>query len=64
MPADALAPKVANASAGIISAVKDATYIVFPEFIWSTWVKPNPRHDLKCYCVSLIIFKNIQHVKS
>ena len=40
MPADALAPKVARASAGMVLAVKDRTCIVVPDFISFTWVKP------------------------
>ena len=35
--------------------------IVVPEFISSTWVKPNPRYDSKCEYIFLI-FKTIQHV--
>ena len=44
MSADALAPKVARASAGMILAVQDRRFIV-PGVISTICVKPNPRYN-------------------
>ena len=48
-PADALDPKVARASAGMVLAVYDRQHVLlFQNLISSTWVNPNPRYDSKC----------------
>ena len=50
MPADALASKVASASAGMVLAVYRWTIcIVVPELIPSTWDKLNPRYEYIFY---------------
>ena len=48
MPTDALAPKVARVSAGMVLTVGQTTRIVVPELISCTWTKSNPRYDSKC----------------
>ena len=61
MPADALAPKVASASAGIVLTVLDS--IVIPELISSTCL--SQIHDtIQNVNISFIIFKTIQLAKS
>ena len=55
-------PKVASASAGMVLTAGQTAYIVVPELISSTLVKPNPSYDPKCKYI-FFIFKTIQHVK-
>ena len=47
-----------------IGCVGQTICIVIPQSISSTWVKPNPRSDLKYEYINFAIFETIQHVKS
>ena len=59
MPADALAPKVASASTGMVSYwVCKTDNIVIPKLISYIWVKPNPRYDSKCEYIFYDIWNN------
>ena len=56
MPADALAPKVTRASAGMVLAVQDRTLYCCPRV---TWIKAYPRYNLKCeYILFYILWIN------
>ena len=50
IPADALAPKVTSASAGMALVVKDRQHILSScsILISSTWVNQNPRYVSRC----------------
>ena len=55
---NALAPKVARASADMaLAVVGQTTCIVVPELISSTWDKPNRAYNSKCE----YIFWNLEH---
>ena len=59
MSADALAPEVARASADMLLAEWDKQHIIFvPQFIPSTWVKPN-NNEIQDMIQNVIIFYKI-----
>ena len=64
MPADALAPKVARASAGIVLSVKDRQHVGLLHCKFGLLLLNTIQDMVQNADTSLLIFKTIQHVKS
>ena len=64
MPPNALSPKIASASTGMVLAVLDRKYVLLFHSYFHLLESSQNQDHIQNVNISFIIFKTIQHVKS